>query len=147
MTLKHSQQSPVTFNKKQMLLKAYWNELLFSRWFSLTQNPTAGTRKLFMEWMWFTITNISVFGFQRLLLFEGTQLLEEGPTIQGSLKKLQQYKGKWKFSKPEIHKCLILQKMQAFNLWWGGFLSAHSDEYPSTSASAWNHEDDLCVGG
>lgn len=146
MTLKHSQQSPVTFNKKQMLLTetSFYSHdgslshkiLLLAQESSLWSGCDSQSQ-----------TSLCLVFRQRLLLFEGTQLLEEGPTIQGSLKKLQQYKGKWKFSKPEIHKCLILQKMQAFNLWWGGFLSAHSDEYPSTSASAWNHEDDLCVGG
>lgn len=38
--------------------------------------------------------HLCVWVSNRLVLFEGTQLLEKGPAIQGFLKKLQQYKGK-----------------------------------------------------
>lgn len=54
-------------------------------------------RKLFMEWMWFTVTNISAFGFQtETLTFWGnstfgertcySRIFEKAPTVQGQMK-------------------------------------------------------------
>lgn len=145
MTLKHSQQSPVTFNEKQMLVKACWNKLLFSWWFdSLTY-----TKSYF--WHEKALHGVDVIYNHKLLcvwfsdrapyFLRELNFWRQGPTLQGCLKKLQHCKGKGNFSKTEIHKRLILLKMQAFNL---------CGQEPfclltSTSAAAWNHGDDLGV--
>lgn len=145
MTLKHSQQSPVTCNEKQMLVEAHWNELLFSWWFdSLTQNPISGTRKPFMGWMWFTITNISVFGFPTEPLtfwenstFEGKDLLS-----WDAWRSSNSSRAKESFQTLRS-KGLVLLKIQAFNLRDQEAFYFLSDENPFTNAAAWNHGDDL----
>lgn len=120
MTLKHSQRSPVTFNEKQMLVKACWNELLFSRWFdSLTYTKSYfwHEKALYGVDMIYNHKHLCVWFSDRAPYFlREVNFCRQGPTVRGCLKKLPQRKGKGEFSKPEIHKGLILLKIQAFYL-------------------------------